>query len=178
MNNNIKYGMLLNSDITFHREYFKEMTRLLGIQVIYRAPRQDKHYTTYNEIESNYYEPILVGCIFDEHPKQQTLKKMGWVAELQEDASIIHVPYDLPMLQQGALFIIPSGIDCAQGRVFRVTKMTNSIVYPASISCEIVPEYENTYSRAQNDFRHNDFNLLNGEDESQDLDEGSAGGCQ
>lgn len=82
MDNMLKYGMLLNSDITLHRQYFKEMTRLLGIRVIYRAPREDKHYTTYNEIESNYYEPILTGCIFEEHPTQQSLKKMGWAAEL------------------------------------------------------------------------------------------------
>ena len=78
-----KYGLLLNNDIKLHRGYFDEMIRLLGIQVIYRAPLPDKHYTTYAEIESNYAEPILVGCIFDEHPTQQTLKKMGWVAELQ-----------------------------------------------------------------------------------------------
>lgn len=70
MNNPPKYGLLLNSDITLHRQYFKEMTRLIGINVIYRAPRADKHYTTYNEIDSNYYEPILTGCIFEDHPTQ------------------------------------------------------------------------------------------------------------
>ena len=41
-----------------------------------------KYYTNYTEIESNYFEPIEVGCIFDEHPTQQTLKKLGWVSEL------------------------------------------------------------------------------------------------
>ena len=164
MDDSIKYGMLLNSDITLHREYFKEMTRLIGIRVIYRAPREDKHYTTYNEIESNYYEPILTGCIFEEHPTQQTLKKMGWAAELQENASLIHVAYDLPKLQQGALFIVPCGLDQSQGRLFRVVKMTNGIVYPASITCEIVPEYQNNYNNAQTDYEHRDFNLLNGEE--------------
>ena len=59
-----KYGLLLNNDIKLHRGYFDEMIRLLGIQVIYRAPLADKHYTTYAEIESNYAEPILVGCIW------------------------------------------------------------------------------------------------------------------
>lgn len=61
------------------------------------------------------------------------------------------------------MFIVPCGLDQTEGRVFRVVKMTNSIVYPASITCEIVPEYENTYNPAQNDFRRRDFNLLNGE---------------
>ena len=108
-----KYGILITPDIKLHRQWFKEMTSLIGIQVVYRAPREGKHYTTYAEVKSNYYDPIVVGCIFEEYPTQQTLKKMGWVSELQEGASIIHVPYDLPKLQQGALFIVPSGLDCA-----------------------------------------------------------------
>ena len=162
-----KYGLLLNNDIKLHRGYFDEMIRLLGIQVIYRAPLPDKHYTTYAEIESNYSEPILVGCIFDEHPTQQTLKKMGWVAELQQNSSFIHVPYDLPDLQQGALFIVPSGIDNAKGRLFRVVSMSTSMVYPASITCEIVPEYENTYVPETNDdYVHSTDNLLNEEQET------------
>ena len=142
------------------------MTALIGINVIYRAPRPDKHYTTYSEIKANYFDPIIVGCIFDEHPTQQTLKKIGWLSELQESSSIIHVPYDLPRLQQGALFIIPSGIDCATGRLFRVSKLTNGIVYPASMTCEIVPEYENTFENNQMDYTKTDFNLLNNEEES------------
>ena len=162
-----KYGLLLNNDIKLHRGYFDEMIRLLGIQVIYRAPLPDKHYTTYAEIESNYAEPILVGCIFDEHPTQQTLKKMGWVAEVQQNSSFIHVPYDLPDLQQGALFIVPSGIDNAKGRLFRVVSMSTSMVYPASITCEIVPEYENTYVPETNDdYVHSTDNLLNEEQET------------
>ena len=86
---------------------------------------------------------IPVGCIFQEHPDQKTLKKMGWVAELQEGSSIIHVPYDLENLQVGCLFEVPSGIDTAGSRLFRVISLQNIMVYPASIACEIAPEYEN-----------------------------------
>lgn len=162
-----KYGLLLNNDIKLHRNYFNEMVKLLGIQVIYRATLPNKHYTTYAEIESNYSQPLLVGCIFDEHPTQQTLKKMGWVAELQQNSSIIHVPYDLPNLQQGCLFIVPSGIDNAKGRLFRVVSMSNSIVYPASVSCEIVPEYEDTFIAETNyDYTHSTDNLINEEQDS------------
>ena len=42
-----KYGILLNKDIKLHRQYFKEMVRLIGIYVLYRAPKKDKTYTTY-----------------------------------------------------------------------------------------------------------------------------------
>lgn len=140
------------------------MVRLIGIQVVYRAPRKDKHWTSFAEIESNYQPSIVIGCIFDEHPTQQTMKKIGWVSELQRDSSIIHIAYDTPDIQQGSLFIVPSGLDDGKGRLFRCVKLTNSIVYPASIACEIVPEYEDTYQNTNNDFMHSSFNLLNEED--------------
>lgn len=165
MKDDSNYGLLLTKDIKLHRQWFRQMVKLLGINVIYRAPRPDKHYTTYTEIDSNFNAPMVVGCIFEDHPQQQTFKKLGWVAELQEDASIIHVDYDLPGLQQGALFIVPSGIDNTKGRLFRVVKMTNSIVYPASIACMIVPEYENTYQHSQSEFKHESFTLLNDEED-------------
>lgn len=161
-----KYGLLLNKDIKLHRKYFEEMTRLIGIRVIYRQPLPNKHWTTYQEIESNYENPILTGCIFDEHPTQRTLKKMGWVTELSESSSIIHIPYDLPNIQQGQLFIIPSGIDNSKGRLFRVVKLSNSIVYPQSITCEIVPEWEDTYEKALDNHKTNSFTLLDEEEQS------------
>lgn len=143
--NNGKYGVLLNENILFWRQYFREMVKLLGIYVLYRAPKKETKYTTYAEIDVNYEPPIKVGCIFDEHPTQQTLKKMGWMSELQANSSIIHVDYDLPHLQQGSLFIIPSGLDKGKARIFRVVKMTTSMVYPASVTCEIVPEYIDSF---------------------------------
>ena len=53
------------------------MCKLIGINVLYRAPKPNKHYTLYTEIESN-YEPVeLVGCIFEENVDQKTMKKLG-----------------------------------------------------------------------------------------------------
>lgn len=159
-----KYGKLLTPDIKLHRQYFNEMVRLLGIQVIYRAPRKDKQWTSYAELESNYREPLLVGCLFEEFPTQQTMKKRGWVSELQENSSFIDVPYDTPNIQVGALFIVPSGIDDGKGRLFRCVSMRNSMIYPAAVTCEIVPEYENTNVLDNKDFHHSSFNLLNEEE--------------
>ena len=43
--------------------------------------------------------------------------------------------------------------------------MSNIMVYPASISCEIVPEYEDTIEPATiNDFTDMDFNILQDEE--------------
>lgn len=157
---NTQYGLLLNEDIKLQRFYFKEMTRLIGIICFYLSPKQDKHYTSHAEISSNYNKAEPVGCIFQEHPDQKTMKKMGWDAELQDGESIIHIPYDLHDIQVGSLFIIPSGIDGAKGRLFRVTEISNIMIYPASLMCKIVPQYEDTYNRAMLDHSTNSFNLL------------------
>ena len=160
-----KYGLLLTPDIKYQRKYFEELVRLLGIQVVYYAPRPGKHYTNQTEIVTNFQEPKVVGVIFDEHPDQKSQKKMGWISELQESSSLISVPYDLNDIQSGALFAIPSGLDHTQGRLFRVVQLSNTMVYPASITCEIVPEYENSLPTNKTmDLTHHDFNLLKSED--------------
>ena len=93
-----KYGLLLNGDIKLHRQWFKEMVKLHGINVIYRAVKPGKKWTSYAELDTNFEPPTLEGCIFDEHPTQQTLKKIGWVSEygnkLVFDANgIAHCPF-------------------------------------------------------------------------------------
>lgn len=139
-----KYGKLLvGNDIKLHRAWFRQMAALLGICCKYKAPTENKIYDARGDLVTGYKEAIDVNCIFQEHPDQRSLKQMGWVAELQEGSSIIHVPYDLPGLQVGALFEVPSGLDCAQPRSFRVISLQNIMVYPASIACEIALEYEN-----------------------------------
>lgn len=60
-----KYGILLTPDIKLHRKYFDEMVKMIGINVFYRAPMPGKSYTLYTEIDSNYYEPMEVGVIFE-----------------------------------------------------------------------------------------------------------------
>lgn len=80
---------------------------------------------------------------------------------MQENSSIIHVPYDLEHLQVGCLFIIPSGIDNAEGRLFRVISMQNSMIYPASITCEIAPEWEDIDEKVlHTDFKNDTMTLL------------------
>jgi hypothetical protein len=59
------------------------------------------------------------------------------------------------------LFIVPSGLDHADGRVFRVISMKNSMVYPASIACEIAPEWEDIDEKVlHNDFKNETMTLL------------------
>lgn len=159
-------GLLLDKqNIILQRKYFEELVRLKGINLIYRAPREDKTYNGYGELDTFFYEPKVVGCIFEDHPTQWTMKKLGWDSELQEDVSIIHVPYDTPKLQSGALFIVPSGLDNAEGRLFRVLKMSTISVYPATVACQIAPVWENTFEESQLNHKDNNFNLLKEEED-------------
>lgn len=160
-------GLLLNpTNIKLHRQYFKEMVRLIGINVQYRAPREDKHYSGYGELDSFFYEPITIGAIYDEHPSQKTMKKLGWNAELQKEPIIISVPYDTPKVQSGALIELPSGLDGAESRLFRILRMSNISIYPASITCEIGPMWANTMEKDEVDnFQKSNFNLLSEEEE-------------
>ncbi len=159
------YGKLLTPDIKLHRQWFKEMVRLMGVNCLYKTPiNQNKQYTTQGELISSYSSPKVVGCIFEEHPTQKTTKLLGWNSERQEDASVIHVPYDLENLQQGALFIVPSGFDNTKGRVFRVVDISGIMIYPASVACKIVPEYIDNFDRSQLSHSQDTFNLLVEED--------------
>jgi hypothetical protein len=145
MSKDIKdYGLLIGKDIKLHRMWFKQMLALHGINCKYKAPLKNKDYDIRGDLQASYKPEIIVGCLFEEHPNQKSLKKAGWVAELQEGSSMIHVPYDLPDIQVGALFEVPSGIDNSKGRVFRVISMSNIMIYPASITCELALEYDST----------------------------------
>jgi len=154
-------GILINkNDIKLHRQWFKELCRMIGINILYKAPRKDKTYDLHGELLSHYSEPIKVGCIFEDHPTQQTMKRLGWTSELQESNSIIHLPDDLPDLQIGALVIVPSGQDSTKGRVFKIIKMSTIAVYSTTVACEIGPVFDSDaepassldYSKTSNNF--------------------------
>lgn len=157
-------GLLYNEqNIKLQRKYFNDMLRMIGIEVQHYAMRPNKHYTNYAELALNFEPPVTTGCVFEEHPTQKTMKKLGWNSERQENESVISVPYDLSHLEVGSLFMLPSGIDNTPGRLFRVVEMSNIMLYPASITCKLVPEFESTSPSAHVDYKTHDFALLRGE---------------
>lgn len=171
LNNELpKYGILYSEDIKIHRQYFEEMVSLIGINVLYYSPKPgisysiNGDYSGFGNLIENYNTPIQLGCIFEEHPNQYTTRKLGWNSEQVNNSSLIHLPYDTPGIQENALVAVPSGIDNAKGRLFRIVRMYNTMVYPASILCEIVPEWEDTSKKADTvNFKRTDFNVLKGE---------------
>lgn len=168
-------GLLLNpNNIKINRFHFNQMVKLIGVNAIYRAPRKEhKKYSDRGELQDMidvlYCEPEVVGCIYNEFTDQKTMKKLGWNAEREETTPVIHVPYDLAGLQAGALFILPSALDNAEGRVFKVLDMSNIAVYPCSIACKLGPVLKNEFEQSQlHDYTHSNFNLLNEEDDEED----------
>lgn len=160
-------GLLLNKqNISLQKFYFKEAVRLKGINVLFRAPKKGSHYDRYGEMDANYEEPIPVGCIFQEHVNQWTMKKLGWNSERQEEATIIHVPIDLKGLEAGAIFIVPSNLDNTKGRVFKVIDMYTESIFPCSIACRLGPVFESeSHDGEVEDFTQSNFNLINEEDD-------------
>lgn len=71
-------GLLLpKQDLELFRMWFKQMTDLLGIKVLYRAPRDSKEYDLHGELDARYYPSRVVGAIYNEHTDQKTMKKLG-----------------------------------------------------------------------------------------------------
>lgn len=130
---------LLQNDLEIFRYYFEEALDLYGIAARYYQLKPNCHFTVAGELSANYFDPIKCRILFDQVPKVSTLKKLGWVTELDQAASLIHVAFDLPGLAFGSLFEIKDPLAPDRGRLFRVTKMQTSILYPASVTCQIVP---------------------------------------
>lgn len=158
---NKNYGALIQPNTKLFRNQFAEMCKLIGMNVKYQYPLSDKQYTTQGELKSSYSEPEVVSCILNDHTDHKTAKKLGWVVEVDEQVTVISLPYDLHELQIGCLVEIPSAFDGAPGRKFRITEMSSYPMYPASISCKLVPEYETEVEEAEiEQFVNTNFNLL------------------
>lgn len=57
--------------------------------------------------------------------------------------------------------MLPGGLDNSEGRMFRVLNLQNSMIYPASIACEIALEYQDTDELTLvEDFSKDNFTML------------------
>lgn len=133
-------GILFQNDLEIQRYYFDESLEFYGIDALYyQVNDASQHYTVAGELTSKYHDPIAIKLIYDQVPKIGTLKKLGWVTELNQDAQpIIHISFDTPGIQVGALFKIQDPLNPLSGRMFRATKMTTGIIYPVAVTVQIV----------------------------------------
>lgn len=130
---------LIKRDALMFRKYFKEMLRKYGIDCSYFEVKEGTvKYNVSGELSAEYKDPIGSQVLFDQVPKVSTLKKLGWNTSTDESQPLIHVDYDLPSLQVGALFSIEDPLRPGKGRLFRVTKMSVGIIYPMCVTAQVV----------------------------------------
>jgi hypothetical protein len=142
-------GLLVNTDAARFRGYFKEMAKLLGIEVEYQYPI-DMDYSTYgDENPLGFSEPTPMDIIFEENPKISTLKKLGWWVEGEDrQPYTAELPYDAPNLAKGCRILIPSGLR-DQSRVFVITDIKANLQFADSWICKLAPVFHNKNTEKQ-----------------------------
>ncbi len=142
-------GLLNRKDSLIYRSYFKEMCKLIGISVGYQYIVK-KELTIHSEENSTFSMPIRIDIIFEENPSVDTLKRYGWVTELNNQQPIIcHFAYDTPWLQIGCRIIVESSDGTPRPRVFSVTKISNDLEFPDSYACALVPVFDQLVQKNQ-----------------------------
>ena len=145
-------GLLVGKDSTLFRNYFDEMSKLIGIQVKYMYPI-DMNFSMYgDENPLGFSEPEWISIIFDENPSIRTLKKYGWVTEGEErQPYMAQFSYNTENLAKGCRIEIPSNLP-DKGRLFVVTDMTTNLEFPESYMCKLAPVFhtKNTEEKINN----------------------------
>ena len=136
-------GLLTQDDSTLYRGWFKEVSKLRGFSVGYQYPLgTDK--TIHSEPNIRLSEPENIDIIFNENPTVDTLRKLGWVSELNDQKPIIaQLPFDTPHLARYARIIIPPFLEInSRSRVFQITNMKTIIEFPDCWTVSLVPVFD------------------------------------
>ena len=83
--------------------------------------------------------------IFQENPKINTLKRIGWVSENPDDKPYIAMlPFNAPHLDTDSIIDIPP-IDVVNNtpRRFRINRITSLMEYPDCWVCIVAPVFNN-----------------------------------
>lgn len=157
-------GLLNRADSTIFRQYFNEMVKLIGQSVGYQYVVKQE-LTIHSEDNSKLSIPIRLDVLFDENPSVDTLNKLGWVSEVNDQKPIIvNMPYNTPNLTVNARVIIESVDGVGRPRVFRVTKIQSDLEFPDAFTCALVPVFDQYVQK-------NQYTLVNTEKISQEESE-------
>ena len=173
-------GFLTDKDVTLYRNWFREMTRLRGISVLYRYPIKIDP-TIHSEMISELSEPIPMDIIFETNPKTSTLKQIHWVSEFPNDKPYIAIlPYDAPNLSTECTISIKP-IDSLNDiyREFKITAINTIMEFPESWTCTLAPIFDTKDNTPKNDYSNSNYNYIDGnkttsEEYSGNYDEGYA----
>lgn len=154
-------GLLNRKDSLIFRQYFKEMVKLIGQSVGYQYVVKQQ-YTIHSEDNSMLSAPVRIDILFDENPTIDTLNRLGWVSELNEQKPIIvNMPYDTPNLTVNARLIMESVDGTPKPRVFKITQIKSDLEYPDAYTCAVVPVFDQYVQK-------NQYTLVNHEKINQD----------
>ena len=154
-------GLLNREDSRIFRQYFKEMVKLIGQSVGYQYIVERK-YTIHSEDNSKLSAPVRIDVLFDENPTVDTLNRLGWVSELNEQKPIVvNMPYDTPNLSVNARLLIESVDGTPRPRVFKITHIESDLEFPDAYTCAAVPIFDQYAQK-------NQYTLVNHEKFNQD----------
>lgn len=154
-------GLLNRKDSRIFRQYFKEMVKLIGQSVGYQYI-VERQYTIHSEDNSTLSAPIRIDVLFDENPKVDTLNRLGWASELNEQRPVVvNMPYDTPNLSINARLIIESVDGTPRPRVFKITQIESDLEFPDAYTCAAVPVFDQYVQK-------NQYTLVNHEKINQD----------
>lgn len=151
-------GLLTEDDSTLFRNWFVEMAEMLGQTVMYQYPLTfDK--TIHSEPNIELSDPIRLDIIFNENPTVDTLRKHGWVTEINGSLPVIaQVPYNTPGLARYARITIPPVGNVMRERTFEVTAISTFLEYPDCWTIQLAPVYNSI--KEKNDYVKSNIEYL------------------
>lgn len=151
-------GLLTQEDATVYRGFFREMCELLGQTVQYQYPL-NVNKTIHSEPNIELSDPIRLDIIFNENPTVDTLRKHGWVTEINGSLPVIaQIPYDAPGLARYARITIPPVGNVMRERIFEVTAISTILEYPDCWTVRLVPVYDSY--KEKNDYANSNVEYL------------------
>lgn len=151
-------GLLTQDDTKLFQNWFKESCKLHGISVKYVYPVIE-NVTIHSEIQSQFSEAIDIDVMFDENPKVNTLKRIGWVSENPNDKPYIaYLPFDTPQLQTKSRILIPPIGQAIPGRWFEITSIHSQLEFPDCYICTLAPVFETKPQR--DDYSETNYNYI------------------
>ena len=167
-------GLLTQQDAKVFQTWFEEMCKLRGIEVKYTWPVTED-VTIHSEIQNQFATPIDMNIVFEENPKVNTLKRIGWVSENPDDKPhIARLPFNAPNLQTKCRILIPPIGQAIPGRWFEITSIHCDLEYPDCYICTLAPVFESQPARtdhSQTNYNYIDHDRANQPDEDQPANE-------
>ena len=155
-------GLLNRSDARIFRGYFSEMCKLIGISVGYQYVVEQRM-TIHSEDNSKFSIPQRLDILFDEDPSTDTLNKIGWISETNDQKPVVaNLPYNTPNLTVNARIIIESIDGVGRPRVYKITMIKADLEFPDAYTCTLVPVFDQIEQR-------NQYTLVNAEKISQEV---------